>query len=50
MGSVSIVKRRMKMRRRGVPWTKKEGAAQKGVGLEKLHVEAAFWEASAGVG
>lgn len=38
------------MRRRGVLGTKKEGAAQKGVGLEKLYVEAAFWEASAGVG
>lgn len=38
------------MRRRGVLGTKKEGAAQKGVGLEKLHVEAVFWEASARVG
>lgn len=38
------------MRRRGVLGTKKEGAVPKGVGLEKLHVEAAFWEASAGVG
>lgn len=49
-GGISIVKRRAKRRRRDDLGTKKEGAVQNGVGLEKLHVDAPFWEALAGVG